>query len=150
MSDPKIPHCPKCGSALLEFTYQQVRLDQCLHCEGIWLDAGELDKVVRGRKGLLLSLEYERKRAHALEREHQPPPEEAAHLRALHLDRCPRCGGTLEEAAFHQIRLDRCPDCAGVWLDAGELEAVAGSEHGLFHALQRHLLGAAAAPGSKS
>lgn len=37
--------CPKCGAALKERTFQKVVIDQCTACNGIWLDAGELEQV---------------------------------------------------------------------------------------------------------
>lgn len=35
--------CPKCGMELQEIEYKGVRIDKCLNCEGIFLDAGELE-----------------------------------------------------------------------------------------------------------
>jgi uncharacterized protein len=37
--------CPKCGEALKERSFQKVTIDQCTGCDGIWLDAGELEQV---------------------------------------------------------------------------------------------------------
>ncbi|HEX9562857.1 MAG TPA: zf-TFIIB domain-containing protein [Gemmatimonadaceae bacterium] len=42
--------------------------------------------------------------------------------RASHFMRCPKCGGQLEEIAFHHMKIDKCPDCGGIWLDKGEME----------------------------
>lgn len=41
--------CPKCGSDLEEINYQNVMIDRCNECKGIWLDAGELDLLTRGK-----------------------------------------------------------------------------------------------------
>lgn len=38
-------HCPKCGMNLIEIDYKEVRVDKCSSCEGIWLDAGELEMI---------------------------------------------------------------------------------------------------------
>lgn len=38
-------HCPKCGMNLIEIDYKGVKVDKCSSCEGIWLDAGELEMV---------------------------------------------------------------------------------------------------------
>ena len=38
-------HCPKCGSELIEIDYKGIKVDKCSGCEGIWLDAGELEQV---------------------------------------------------------------------------------------------------------
>jgi len=37
--------CPKCGMELIEIDYKGIEVDKCSECEGIWLDAGELDAV---------------------------------------------------------------------------------------------------------
>jgi hypothetical protein len=42
--------------------------------------------------------------------------------------RCPKCGEPLKERSFQKIQIDQCTGCNGIWLDAGELEAVAGKE----------------------
>ena len=43
---------------------------------------------------------------------------------------CPKCGEPLKERSFQKILIDQCTGCSGIWLDAGELEAVAGKEEG--------------------
>jgi hypothetical protein len=45
--------CPKCGMELNEVEYKGVHIDKCLNCEGIWLDAGELEEVSKFEKGAL-------------------------------------------------------------------------------------------------
>jgi hypothetical protein len=42
--------------------------------------------------------------------------------------RCPKCGEPLKERSFQKVQIDQCTGCSGIWLDAGELEAVAGKE----------------------
>ena len=44
--------------------------------------------------------------------------------------RCPKCGESLKERSFQKILIDQCTGCNGIWLDAGELEAVAEKEGG--------------------
>ncbi len=43
--------CPKCGMDLLEIDYKNIKVDKCSECEGIWLDAGELEAVSKLEKG---------------------------------------------------------------------------------------------------
>lgn len=38
--------CPKCGHDLKEELVDEVLIDRCSFCEGIYLDAGELDKLL--------------------------------------------------------------------------------------------------------
>ena len=52
--------CPKCGSDLQEINYQNVMVDTCAECKGIWLDHGELELLAKGEaqvtKGFLSRL----------------------------------------------------------------------------------------------
>ena len=43
--------CPKCGEPLKERSFQKVVIDQCTGCNGIWLDAGELEQVAEKEEG---------------------------------------------------------------------------------------------------
>ena len=42
--------CPKCGMQLIEIDYRGIKVDKCSGCEGIWLDAGELEAVSKLEK----------------------------------------------------------------------------------------------------
>ena len=42
--------CPKCGMDLIEIDYKGTKIDKCSGCEGVWLDAGELDSVAKMEK----------------------------------------------------------------------------------------------------
>jgi uncharacterized protein len=39
--------CPKCDGTLLEITHDGIQIDQCDKCNGVWLDAGELERLTR-------------------------------------------------------------------------------------------------------
>ena len=43
--------CPKCGMKLVEIDYKDIKIDKCSECEGVWLDAGELEAVSKLEKG---------------------------------------------------------------------------------------------------
>ena len=45
--------CPKCGMQLIEIDYKRIAVDKCSSCEGVWLDAGELEAVSEMDKGAL-------------------------------------------------------------------------------------------------
>lgn len=38
--------CPNCNETLLMSERYQVEIDYCPKCRGIWLDKGELDKII--------------------------------------------------------------------------------------------------------
>ena len=42
--------CPKCGMELVEIEYHHILIDKCTECEGIWLEAGELESVSELKK----------------------------------------------------------------------------------------------------
>jgi hypothetical protein len=42
--------CPKCGMELIEIDYKGIKVDKCSSCEGIWLDAGELESISKLQK----------------------------------------------------------------------------------------------------
>jgi hypothetical protein len=45
--------CPKCAGELVPVPYRGVELDTCSRCQGVWLDFGELDRVVAEDTGFL-------------------------------------------------------------------------------------------------
>ena len=42
--------CPKCGMELIEIDYKDIKVDKPSECEGVWLDAGELEAVSKLEK----------------------------------------------------------------------------------------------------
>ncbi|RPD41173.1 zf-TFIIB domain-containing protein [Chitinophaga barathri] len=52
--------CPNCNETLLMTQRNNVEIDYCPQCRGIWLDKGELDKL----------LEYDDKRSNEEHRRH--------------------------------------------------------------------------------
>lgn len=38
--------CPKCDGTLIETDYEDIKIDVCDSCSGVWFDAGELAQVV--------------------------------------------------------------------------------------------------------
>lgn len=56
------------------------------------------------------------------EAEAKEAAKKAAHMR------CPKCGEPLKVRSFQKIEVDQCSGCGGIWLDAGEMEQVAGKE----------------------
>jgi Zn-finger nucleic acid-binding protein len=108
-----IPICPKCDAQLFNLRFKEVEVDFCERCRGLWLDAGELEALMRQTcataDDLLLAFQ------------NQP----GTVLRGRkHL--CPRCDQMLREIAVTQsgteaLRLDRCPRGHGLWFDTSEL-----------------------------
>jgi len=78
-------------------------IDVCLKCHGIWLDKGELQKILKDKKLAKYLTEH-------IGTKSQSPMV------------CPRCGNTMDIEKAEDIEVDVCLLCGGVWLDAGELE----------------------------
>ena len=38
--------CPKCDGTLVETDFENIKIDVCNKCTGVWLDAGELTHIV--------------------------------------------------------------------------------------------------------
>ena len=49
--------------------------------------------------------------------------------RKSHIMKCPKDGYDLTSSEYHGVQIETCPHCGGMWLDAGELEAVAHEQH---------------------
>ncbi len=48
--------CPKCGMALIEIDYKNIRVDKCSDCAGIWLDSGELEAILESEGSAVLKI----------------------------------------------------------------------------------------------
>lgn len=73
-------------------------------------------------------MEYERLKKIEEEKHKRLKAEEKKKLKELHYMRCPKCGMELIEIDYKAIKIDKCSECEGIWLDAGELEAIAKLE----------------------
>lgn len=97
--------CPNCRLEMEAIAQFGVELDQCGHCNGVWLDEGEWTQMTRGRGKDAVVFEVVNCR---------PRPEY----------RCPRCKSEMEEGhheAHADFAIDQCPRCRGRFLDRGEL-----------------------------
>ena len=47
--------CPRCGGSLKESKFEEVSIDTCEKCAGVWLDAGELQQLTQREQGGWLS-----------------------------------------------------------------------------------------------
>jgi ribosomal protein L37AE/L43A len=73
-------------------------------------------------------MEFEKKKKIEEEKHKRLAEEEKKMLKELHYMQCPKCGMELIEIDYKGIKIDECSECDGIWLDAGELEAVAKLE----------------------
>ena len=100
--------CPACSNPLIVLELNEIEIDYCTSCEGIWLDSGELELLLEGsaeKDKLLASF--------------TPDPEhEEKHIK------CPICKNKMKKVvvdSVHKITLDECKKKCGLWFDKGEL-----------------------------
>lgn len=43
--------CPKCDGTLETINFEDVQIDRCRQCQGVWLDAGELEHLTKREEG---------------------------------------------------------------------------------------------------
>ena len=113
--------CPRCKTemvaVMLGVTGQQVELDQCKTCQGLFFDPGELDTILEGIE----------KQAHTVDHrqlmtliEQETPTDDFANVAYAP---CPDCGKLMNRRNFGQksgVVIDDCRE-HGIWLDGGEL-----------------------------
>ncbi|MBI3928748.1 MAG: zf-TFIIB domain-containing protein [Armatimonadetes bacterium] len=103
--------CPACSESMSVVDINGLEIDECRHCDGMWLDRGEperlsfLDVV---RKGLLQPTGFDDTRRVV------PRAERG----------CPRCGSIFDHYRIRGITVDVCPDCRGLWLERWGLQKV--------------------------
>ena len=104
--------CPRCRVPLETCRENGVELDRCPDCDGLWFDAGEIQRVLGTRRSL----------------ESYVPP----HLRTWRQGRlpCPVCATamhTLPANRTFPFELDQCPAHRGYWIDGAEVRRVAAA-----------------------
>jgi Zn-finger nucleic acid-binding protein len=52
--------CPNCSEGMQEVRRNEVQIDVCPKCRGVWLDRGELEKLLHSARAV--EAEYERER----------------------------------------------------------------------------------------
>ena len=85
-------------------------------------------KPTDAEEGYFALQEFERRKTAEMDTRKLMAEAEKARLRELHHMKCPKCGMDLHEIDYRTIKIDKCTGCDGVWLDAGELEAIAKLE----------------------
>ena len=104
--------CPVCKSAMITLELEDVEIDYCTSCSGIWLDAGELELLLgepRNAAELLDSFEFDSK---CREEERK----------------CPICDKKMQKivvgSSKPSLLIDKCRRGDGLWFDRGELNDI--------------------------
>lgn len=106
-------NCPVCKEPMLVLELDEVEIDHCISCGGIWLDAGELELLLEGsdKKDNLLN-------SFRIDKASKEKPR-----------RCPICLKKMEKvlcgtSGDKKVLVDKCRRNDGIWFDEGELEEV--------------------------
>ena len=100
--------CPKCLGNMEEVTFNDVEIDRCTRCYGLFFDHLEREslKKMEGSQDIDIGDEFVGARYNQI------------------LDvPCPKCETKMEEVVHtdpFEIKFERCPDCKGIFFDAGE------------------------------
>lgn len=109
--------CPRCDKAVVIVEHDQIELDHCLECHGVWFDGEELALLFESA-GVDI-----RPQLDAIMKQPNLTDDEVERIGEIWLD-CPRCGDRMHKIRFGtdvSVNLDRC-DCGdGLWFDGGEL-----------------------------
>jgi Zn-finger nucleic acid-binding protein len=139
LSDEEIlqePLCPKCRLPLELKRKDDIEIDVCPNCSGLWLDRSEFD---------ILTAESTVYREEKLEEPYSRPPlsDENAYVP------CVRCGKLMVKKNYARISGVITDECGrhGIWLDSGELEKIrqfilsGGIEKAQFREIERNRQG---------
>lgn len=107
------PVCPRCNITLDCRRKDDIEIDSCPRCGGLWLDRGEFD---------VLTAESTVYREEKLDKEYSRPqlPESIEYIP------CVRCGKLMVKKNYGHISGVIIDECGrhGVWLDNGEFEKI--------------------------
>lgn len=101
--------CPVCKKQMMILEHNEVELDYCPNCEGVWLDQGELELLLEMGDNMDLSDVSGSEKSKR---------------------RCPRCHKRMIKGNFPgtEVEVDICTRDGGLWLDKGELQQIAGAQ----------------------
>ena len=107
--------CLKCTSVLDKTHIDEVEVDHCPACGGLWLDHGEIERLSRK-----MASDIDRLRRLLLLGGDKGPPAVPSEVQGS----CPACQTAgMQEVALGKITIDFCPRCKGLFLDRGEIDA---------------------------
>lgn len=126
--------CPVCLGVTMSKTRlsgrgQDLTLDACPRCGGIWFELGEVQRLRAHPPDALWKLVQQRAEPHRGQCHHCQAiilrnAEKCEACGAANRIDCPSCQRQMDAQTHEGLRLDTCRDCRGVWFDHVELEAV--------------------------
>ena len=113
----------------VRFVPQELVLDRCERCGGIWFDEGEVEqlrKLKRRAIGQKIALDAEafRMKCHSCQTIMNRNAERCPACRWRNVVDCPVCARPMERREVQGLHLDLCAACRGVWFDRIELAEI--------------------------
>ena len=104
--------CPACNNLMIVVEHENIELDYCTDCSGVWFDAGELELLLETMQleGSSLSLDSILT---------SPEARSAEKKR-----KCPICRQKMKKATVGhepEVLIDACQRGDGLWFDKGEV-----------------------------
>jgi Zn-finger nucleic acid-binding protein len=104
--------CPVCKNAMITLELSEVEIDYCTGCDGIWLDAGELERLLENSGRAESFIHSFKVQHHATETKRK----------------CPICRKKMEKVIVGTseppLMIDKCTKGHGLWFDKGELQNI--------------------------
>ena len=104
--------CPVCKNVMITLELDEVEVDYCLQCGGIWLDSGELEMLLPNPRQADILLASFRQAKNCTET----------------LRKCPICLKKMQKILVGPSQsaklIDKCRNGDGLWFDKGELQDV--------------------------
>ncbi len=111
--------CHRCNSKMEKSQMDGVLIDKCINCNGVWLDAGELEMLVYEERKTQFQILTETKIENIQE----------GNRLITNVNACPKCQQTpLLKIYEHGVELDQCLHCKGIFFDDGELKKILTAE----------------------
>lgn len=104
--------CPACDRPMVIVEHENIELDYCPGCQGIWFDAGELE--------LLLEASPLEDYGEFLDRVIHSPEADSPEKKR----KCPICGKKMRKSYMdegNELLVDTCRRAHGIWFDGGEV-----------------------------
>jgi len=104
--------CPACKNDMIVVEYDNIELDYCNDCHGVWFDSTELELLLNSMsldsRNLLLNDMLNSPEAMAQEKKRK----------------CPICRRKMKKTTVGEhpgVLVDACPQGNGLWFDGGEI-----------------------------
>lgn len=104
--------CPACHHAMVIVEHENIELDYCTNCKGVWFDSGELELLLEAAElenyGIFLDRIINSREASSTEKKR----------------RCPICNKKMKKSYIdedNQLLVDICKKQHGIWFDGGEV-----------------------------